>query len=100
MKRGLVQEGEDPLAVAANSRRMASPFSTPLAATTPTPPPPTWPPISRSAFDLTVVGLPKTVDNDVVPIKQTLGALTAAEQGAVFFENCINERSPAHAADP
>jgi pyrophosphate--fructose-6-phosphate 1-phosphotransferase len=29
----------------------------------------------------------------VVPIKQTLGALTAAEQGAIFFENVINEQS-------
>ena len=40
---------------------------------------------------LTVVGLPKTIDNDVYPIKQTLGAFTAAEQGAVFFENISNE---------
>jgi pyrophosphate--fructose-6-phosphate 1-phosphotransferase len=31
------------------------------------------------------------VDNDIYPIKQTLGAWTAAEQGAVFFENIANE---------
>ena len=46
-----------------------------------------------SGHDLTVVGLPKTVDNDVTPIQQTLGAWTAAEQGAVFFENIANENT-------
>ncbi|MDP7039224.1 MAG: pyrophosphate--fructose-6-phosphate 1-phosphotransferase [Myxococcota bacterium] len=44
-------------------------------------------------YNLTVVGLPKTVDNDVFPITQTLGAWTAAEQGAVFFENVANENT-------
>ena len=39
------------------------------------------------------MGLPKTVDNDVYPIKQTLGAWTAAEQGAIYFENIINENT-------
>mmetsp|Transcript_13800 Transcript_13800/g.16753 ORF Transcript_13800/g.16753 Transcript_13800/m.16753 type:complete len:408 (-) Transcript_13800:1389-2612(-) len=38
-----------------------------------------------------VVGMPKTVDNDVYPIRQTFGADTAAEQGAVFFENVVSE---------
>lgn len=38
-----------------------------------------------------VVGMPKTVDNDVYPIKQTFGANTAAVQGAVFFENVVSE---------
>ncbi|MEE9190391.1 MAG: pyrophosphate--fructose-6-phosphate 1-phosphotransferase [Candidatus Neomarinimicrobiota bacterium] len=42
---------------------------------------------------ITVVGLPKTVDNDIIPVKQTLGAWTAAEQGAVFFENIVNENT-------
>ncbi|MFQ6676152.1 MAG: pyrophosphate--fructose-6-phosphate 1-phosphotransferase [Fidelibacterota bacterium] len=42
---------------------------------------------------LTVVGLPKTVDNDIIPITQTLGAWTAAEQGAIFFENVVNENT-------
>ena len=46
-----------------------------------------------SGTKLTVVGLPKTVDNDVVPVKQTLGAWTAAEQGAIFFENIANENT-------
>ena len=47
--------------------------------------------LSRNNYNLTMVGLPKTVDNDVYPIQQTLGAWTAAEQGAVFFENVANE---------
>jgi pyrophosphate--fructose-6-phosphate 1-phosphotransferase len=44
-------------------------------------------------YNLTVVGLPKTVDNDIYPITQTLGAWTAAEQGAIFFENIANENT-------
>lgn len=35
----------------------------------------------------------QTIDNDVYPIKQTFGAQTAAEQGAKFFENVVNECS-------
>jgi len=38
-----------------------------------------------------VIGMPKTVDNDVYPIKQTFGADTAANQGAIFFENVVSE---------
>ncbi len=49
--------------------------------------------LATNNYNLTVVGLPKTIDNDVVPIRQTLGAVTAAEQGAIFFENAINEQS-------
>jgi pyrophosphate--fructose-6-phosphate 1-phosphotransferase len=49
--------------------------------------------LANNGYDLTVVGLPKTVDNDVFPIQQTLGAWTAAEQGAVFFENVANENT-------
>ncbi|HEY0469206.1 MAG TPA: pyrophosphate--fructose-6-phosphate 1-phosphotransferase, partial [Polyangiaceae bacterium] len=44
----------------------------------------------------TVVGLPKTIDNDVFPNRQSLGAWTAAEQGAIYFENIVNE----HSANP
>ena len=43
--------------------------------------------------NLTVVGLPKTIDNDVYPISQTLGAYTAAEQSAIFFKNIVNENT-------
>lgn len=35
--------------------------------------------------------MPKTIDNDVYPIKQTFGADTAAQQGAIFFENVVSE---------
>jgi pyrophosphate--fructose-6-phosphate 1-phosphotransferase len=40
-----------------------------------------------------VVGLPKTIDNDVVPIRQSLGAWTAAEQGARFAQNILGEHN-------
>jgi len=40
---------------------------------------------------LTVVGLPKTIDNDIFPVKQSLGAWTAAEQTALYFENVVTE---------
>jgi pyrophosphate--fructose-6-phosphate 1-phosphotransferase len=49
--------------------------------------------LESSGTKLTVVGLPKTVDNDIIPIKQTLGAWTASEQGAIFFENIANENT-------
>jgi len=49
--------------------------------------------LSQAGHKLTVVGLPKTVDNDIYPIVQTLGAWTAAEQGAIFFENIANENT-------
>jgi pyrophosphate--fructose-6-phosphate 1-phosphotransferase len=44
-------------------------------------------------YHLTVVGLPKTIDNDVFPIRQSLGAWTAAEEGAKFFKNVVAESS-------
>jgi pyrophosphate--fructose-6-phosphate 1-phosphotransferase len=43
--------------------------------------------LAREGYNLTVIGLPKTIDNDVYPITQSLGAWTAAEEGAKFFEN-------------
>ena len=49
--------------------------------------------LKENNYNITVVGLPKTVDNDVSPITQTLGAWTAAEQGAIFFENIANENT-------
>jgi diphosphate-dependent phosphofructokinase len=52
--------------------------------------------IASKGHQLTVIGLPKTVDNDVYPIRQSLGAWTAAEQGAQFFENVVAE----HSANP
>ena len=49
--------------------------------------------LKKNGHNLTVVGLPKTIDNDIYPIAQTLGADTAAEQGAIFFENIVNENT-------
>ena len=44
-------------------------------------------------YELTVVGLPKTIDNDVIPIRQSLGADTAAEMGARFAKNVVAEHN-------
>jgi diphosphate-dependent phosphofructokinase len=95
VKRGLTQEGQNPLHVAAEQLVKdgitilhtiggddTNTTAADLAAY-----------LKTNNYDLTVVGLPKTIDNDVIPIKQTLGAVTAAEQGAIFFENVINEQS-------
>jgi pyrophosphate--fructose-6-phosphate 1-phosphotransferase len=95
VKRGLVQEGQNPLHVAAEQLVKdgitilhtiggddTNTTAADLAAY-----------LATNNYNLTVVGLPKTIDNDVVPIQQTLGAVTAAEQGAIFFENAVNEQS-------
>jgi pyrophosphate--fructose-6-phosphate 1-phosphotransferase len=95
IKRGLVQPGQDPLHVAAEqlSRDGVDVLHTiggddtngtaaDLAAF-----------LRSNGHRLTVVGLPKTVDNDVIPIKQSLGAWTAAEQGAIYARNVIAEHS-------
>jgi len=47
--------------------------------------------LHENDYELTVVGLPKTIDNDVVPIRQSLGAWTAADEGAGFAFNVIGE---------
>ena len=96
-KRGLVGPGEDPLKVAAEQLTKdgitilhtiggddTNTTAADLAAY-----------LKANDYDLTVVGLPKTVDNDVKPIRQTLGAWTAAEYGAAFFDNISNEQSAA-----
>jgi len=49
--------------------------------------------LNKSGYELRVIGLPKTIDNDVTPIRQTLGAWTAAEQGARYFSNVVAESS-------
>ncbi|MCE1177935.1 MAG: pyrophosphate--fructose-6-phosphate 1-phosphotransferase [Micrococcales bacterium] len=95
VKRGLVQEGQDPLHVAAEQLTKdgvdvlhtiggddTNTTAADLAAY-----------LHENDYELTVVGLPKTIDNDVVPIRQSLGAWTAAEQGAVFARNIIAEHS-------
>jgi len=49
--------------------------------------------LEKTGHHLTVVGLPKTIDNDIVPIRQSLGADTAAEQGARFAANLLAEHN-------
>ncbi|KQS79421.1 pyrophosphate--fructose-6-phosphate 1-phosphotransferase [Rhizobium sp. Leaf384] len=97
IKRGLVKEGENPLRVAAE--RLASDGVTILHTIggddTNTTAADLAAYLGANGYDLTVVGLPKTVDNDVVPIRQSLGAWTAAEYGAKFFDNVSNEQSAA-----
>ena len=95
VKRGLVKEGEDPLKVAAEQLVKdgvdvlhtiggddTNTTAADLAAY-----------LKSNNYDLTVVGLPKTVDNDVYPIRQSLGAYTAAEQSAKYFLNVVKENS-------
>jgi pyrophosphate--fructose-6-phosphate 1-phosphotransferase len=98
VKRGLVKEGQNPLEVAAKQLTQdgvtilhtiggddTNTTAADLAAY-----------LGKNGYKLTVVGLPKTIDNDVYPIRQSLGAWTAAEQGAIYFENIVNE----HSANP
>ncbi|TVR45247.1 MAG: pyrophosphate--fructose-6-phosphate 1-phosphotransferase [Planctomycetota bacterium] len=98
VKRGLVKEGENPLEVAAHQLTKdgvdvlhtiggddTNTTAADLAAY-----------LKQEGYNLTVVGLPKTIDNDVVPIRQSLGAWTAAEEGAKFFANIVAE----HSANP
>jgi len=95
VKKGYVQAGENPLQVAAEQLQAdgitilhtiggddTNITAADLAAY-----------LKEHDYGLTVVGLPKTVDNDVFPIAQTLGAWTAAEQGAIFFRNVANENT-------
>ena len=97
VKRGLVKEGENPLRVAAE--RLAADGVTILHTIggddTNTTAADLAAYLGANGYNLTVVGLPKTVDNDVVPIRQSLGAWTAAEIGAHFFDNVSNEQSAA-----
>ncbi len=92
-KRGLTQPGENPLTVAAERLKAdgvdvlhtiggddTNTTAADLAAY-----------LKDNNYDLTVVGLPKTIDNDVIPIKQSLGAWTAAEEAAQFAANIIGE---------
>ena len=95
LKKGYVSEGQDPLEVAAKQlekdridilHTIGGDDTNTMAAA-----------LAKHLEDagkkLTVVGLPKTVDNDVIPVTQTLGAWTAAEQGALFFQNIVNENT-------
>jgi len=95
VKRGLVREGQVPLAVAAEqlTRDGITILHTIGGDDTNTTAADLAAYLAKNNYGLTVVGLPKTIDNDVIPIRQSLGAYTAAEQGAVFFANVVNEQS-------
>jgi pyrophosphate--fructose-6-phosphate 1-phosphotransferase len=93
VKRGLVKEGQNPLAVAAEQLQRdgvdilhtvggddTNTTAADLAAY-----------LKQHDYQLNVIGLPKTIDNDIIPIRQSLGAVTAAEQGARFFSNVVTE---------
>jgi len=93
VERGLVAEGQDPLQVAAEQLRAdgvdvlhtiggddTNTTAADLAAY-----------LESNGYHLEVVGLPKTIDNDIVPIRQSLGAMTAAEQASIFAQNIIGE---------
>ena len=95
VKRGLVAEGENPLKVAADRLVTdgvdvlhtiggddTNTTAADLAAY-----------LAEHDYPLIVVGLPKTIDNDVIPIRQSLGAWTAAEQGSLFAQNIVAEHN-------
>jgi pyrophosphate--fructose-6-phosphate 1-phosphotransferase len=97
VKRNLVKEGENPLRVAAErlTRDGVTILHTIGGDDTNTTAADLAAYLDANGYKLTVVGLPKTVDNDIVPIRQSLGAWTAAEVGAQFHDNISNEQSAA-----
>jgi pyrophosphate--fructose-6-phosphate 1-phosphotransferase len=98
LKRGLVKEGQDPQKVAADQlvRDGVDVLHTIGGDDTNTAAADLAAFLGRNNYGLTVIGLPKTIDNDVFPIRQSLGAWTAAEQGARYFRNVVAE----HNANP
>jgi pyrophosphate--fructose-6-phosphate 1-phosphotransferase len=98
VKRGLVKEGQDPQKVAADQlvKDGVDVLHTIGGDDTNTAAADLAKFLKTNNYDLTVVGMPKTIDNDVIPIRQSLGAWTAAEQGALFFANVVAE----HNANP
>jgi len=98
LKRGLVKEGQDPQKVAADQlvKDGVQVLHTIGGDDTNTAAAELAKFLKTNQYDLTVVGLPKTIDNDVVPIRQSLGAWTAAEEGAHYFANVV----PEHNANP
>ena len=98
VKRGLIEQGQDPLQVAAQqlARDGVDILHTIGGDDTNTAAADLAAYLHDNDYPLTVVGLPKTIDNDVIPIQQSLGAWTAAEQGAIYARNIIAE----HTANP
>ena len=94
VKRGYIKEGETPLEVAAqrlikdqvnvlhtiggdDTNTQAAELSEYI--------------LTQHGGQVIVIGMPKTIDNDVFPVLQSFGAHTAAQQGARFFRNVVNE---------
>jgi pyrophosphate--fructose-6-phosphate 1-phosphotransferase len=98
VKRGLIQEGENALEVAANKLKDdgVDVLHTIGGDDTNTTAADLAHYLHENGYDLQVVGLPKTIDNDIVPIRQSLGARTAAEQTSIFAQNIIAE----HGSNP
>ncbi len=98
VKRGLVKEGQDPQKVAADQlvKDGVDVLHTIGGDDTNTAAAELAKFLRNNNYNLTVVGLPKTIDNDVIPIRQSLGAWTAAEEGAEYFSNVVAE----HNANP
>jgi pyrophosphate--fructose-6-phosphate 1-phosphotransferase len=98
VRRGLVQPGENPLEVAATqlTRDGVDVLHTIGGDDTNTTAADLAAYLADHDYELTGVGLPKTIDNDVFPIRQSLGAWTAAEQGSTYAQNIIAE----HGANP
>jgi pyrophosphate--fructose-6-phosphate 1-phosphotransferase len=91
--RGLVQAGQDPLQVASDQLRAdgVDVLHTIGGDDTNTTAADLARYLLEHGYGLTVVGLPKTIDNDIIPIRQSLGAWSAAEQAARFAANIIGE---------
>lgn len=98
VKRGYVKEGQDPRQVAADQlvKDQVDVLHTIGGDDTNTAAADLAAFLKENDYDLQVIGLPKTIDNDVFPIHQSLGAWTAAEHGATYFENVVAE----HGANP
>lgn len=98
VKRGLVKEGQNPQKVAADQlvKDGVDVLHTIGGDDTNTAAADLAKFLKTNNYNLTVVGLPKTIDNDVIPIRQSLGAWTAAEEGARYFANVVSE----HSANP
>jgi len=95
VKRGLVSPGQDPQQVAADQliRDGVDVLHTIGGDDTNTAAAGLASFLAVNNYGLGVVGLPKTVDNDVYPIAQSLGAWTAADEGAHHFSNIVSEHS-------
>ena len=93
VKRGLVEEGQNPLEVAAEQLRAdgVDVLHTIGGDDTNTTAADLAKYLHDNDYDLTVVGLPKTIDNDIIPIRQSLGADTAAEETSIFAQNIMGE---------